>query len=317
MASDGTCRTPRWDAPIVSLGVLLLPLSAAFGYACGAIAVKRSLGAGISGSVVNFSCNVVLALLFQIFWFLPGGEISGFSFLTSAACGILFFLGQIATFRAIAAGDISVATPLLGTKVILVAFFSLLLIGHALPVSWWLASLLASIGIGLISYSPGGNHQRLASTVGWSLGAASLFAMTDVLVQRWVPHIGFTRFAPIMFGMTGLSSLFYLPALLKEARHRKDEIGKIRYSPSGMRWLLAGALLLGLQALGMYSAIGLYGSATMTNILYGSRCLWSVVLVWIFGSLAGTAPSSNHSRVMGWRFAGALLLFSAMALVLH
>jgi hypothetical protein len=68
----------------------------------------------------------------------------------------------------------------------------------------------------------------------------------------------------------------------------------------------------------MYSAIGLYGSATLTNILYGSRCLWSVLIVWIFGSLAGEVPFvGNRSVVMSWRFAGAILLFSAMALVLH
>ena len=81
---------------------------------------------------------------------------------------------------------------------------------------------------------------------------------------------------------------------------------------------MAGAFLLGLQALGMYSAIGLYGSATFTNILYGSRCLWSVLLAWIFGSLAGeSAISGKFSAIMIWRFAGALFLFSAMALVLR
>ena len=317
MAGVGTRRFARRDAPVVSSGVLLLPLSAAFGYACGAIAVKRSLGAGLSGGLVNFVCNVVLALLFQIFWFFPGGQMGIFSYFAPVACGILFFLGQIATFRAIAAGDVSVDTPLLGTKVILVALFSVVLIGRALPASWWIASLLASIGIGMISYAPAGHHGRLAVTVGWSLGAASLFAMTDVLVQRWVPLIGYTRFAPVMFGVTGLCSMFYLPSLLKQMRHAKESFGEARFSIAGMRWLLAGALLLGLQALGMYSSIGLYGSATMTNILYGSRCLWSVLLVWIFGSLAGASPLAHHSRVMGWRFAGALLLFTAMALVLR
>jgi hypothetical protein len=42
------------------------------------------------------------------------------------------------------------------------------------------------------------------------------------------------------------------------------------------------------------------------------------VLVWIFGRFAGSSsPQENQPTVMGWRFAGALLLFFAMALVLH
>ncbi len=69
----------------------------------------------------------------------------------------------------------------------------------------------------------------------------------------------------------------------------------------------------------MYSAIGLYGSATATNILYGSRCLWSVLLVWMLGSLAGAPPTdaASHRSVMIRRLTGALLLFLAMALVLR
>ena len=322
MAGTGNGRITCGDASVVSAslspGVLLLPLGAGLGYACGAIAVKRSLGAGVSGHWVNFFCNIALSLVFQIFWCFPGAPVKHLTFLAPVVCGILFFLGQIATFRAIASGDVSVATPLLGAKVILVALFSLFLIGQALAAAWWFASVLASVGIALISYSPGGQHRRLAVTVGWSLGAASLFALTDVLVQHWVPLVGYSRFAPIMFGTTGISSFIYLPALLKEWTHAQANSQKTSFSSKGMPWLLGGALLLALQAVSMYSAIGLYGSATLTNILYGSRCLWSVLLVWIFSSLAGEADSSaNRSVVMGWRFAGALLLFCAMALVLH
>jgi drug/metabolite transporter (DMT)-like permease len=302
----------------LSLPALLLPLGAGFGYACGAIAVKRSLSAGISGSWVNFFCNTAMALLFQIFWFFPGAGMTPRSLIAPATCGLLFFLGQFFTFRAIATGDVSVATPLLGAKVIFVAFFSFLIIGHPLSLYWWLASLLASVGIALISYSPGTLHQRLTATIAYSLGAASLFALTDVLVQRWVPQMGYSRFAPIMFGATAIWSCLYLPVLFKELRRESDLLEHKKPPCVGRLWLVAGALLLALQSLGMYSAIGIYGSATLTNILYGSRCLWSVVLVWIFGSLIGEAQlSRNRSLVMGCRFAGALLLFAAMALVLH
>ncbi len=305
-------------ASLVNSGALVLPLGAGFGYACGAIAVKRALGAGVSANWVNFLCNVVMAAFFQVFWIFPGGVMHHSLLLAPIGCGLLFFLGQIFTFRAIASGDVSVATPLLGTKVLLVALFSLFVIGQKLPAAWWIASALASLGIALISFSPGGVHRNLVATVAWSLGAAALFALTDVLVQRSVLLIGYNRFAPVMFGMTGMLSFLYLPFLFKKKHCGEDLSGKLGFPPGGFFWLMTGTLLLSLQSLGIYSAIGLYGSATVSNILYGSRCLWSVVLVWIFGTLAG-APSSqeNHAAVMGWRFAGALLLFVAMALVLH
>jgi drug/metabolite transporter (DMT)-like permease len=322
MAGVGTGGIARWNAPLVtpalSSGALILPLTAAFGYACGAIAVKRALAAGISGRWVNFFCNTSLALMFQIFWFFPGNAMTPLMFLDPGICGFLFFLGQFFTFRAIATGDVSIATPLLGAKVLLVALFSVLLIRRTLPPTWWFASLLASLGIALISYTPGGLPQHLAATIAWSLGAAALFALTDVFVQRWVPQVGYSRFAPIMFGMTGVCSLSYFPLLLKERRLRRSGMAASKMTREGGFWLGVGALLLSLQALGMYSSIGFYGSATLTNILYGSRCLWSVLLVWsLSGLLGGLSEKGNHPMVMGWRFLGALLLFVAMALVLY
>jgi hypothetical protein len=90
-------------------------------------------------------------------------------------------------------------------------------------------------------------------------------------------------------------------------------------SSSGKRidfWLMAGAVVLAFQSLAMYSAIGLYGSATLTNILYGSRCLWSVLLAWLFAVLHQRNGGVFPHRVMGRRLIGAILLVSAMALVL-
>lgn len=302
----------------MSAGALLLPLGAAFGYACGAIAIKRSLVSGLSGGWVAIVCNLVMALFFQWLWLLPGRLDSPLLFLTPALCGGLFFLGQICTFRALATGDVSVSTPLLGTKVILVALFSVFLLGKPLPLSWWGASLLATLGIALISYAPGGSHHRLAAAVGWSLAAAAVFALTDVLVQCWVPRIGYTRFAPVMFGVTGLCSLFQLPRLLFGTRPNGVEAHSPGKPTAGFPWLLAGALLLAVQALGMYSAIGLYGSATLTNILYGSRCLWSVLLVWVLGSLVPDRfLDDDRSAIMLRRLVGATLLLVAMALVLR
>lgn len=298
---------------------LILPLGAGFGYACGAVAIKRALSAGASGTWVNLLCNMVMAVFFQGLWILPGHPLTLSLMVPPIACGLLFFLGQIFTFKAIDTGDVSVATPLLGAKVLLVAVFSFLLIGKSLPHAIWAASVMASLGIALISYSPGGNHARLLEAVVWSLAAAAVFALTDVLVQRWVPSVGYSRFAPLMFGSMGLFSVVYIPLLIKSIGARRDASGPLfsAYASFSIPWLLAGALLLAVQALAMYSSIGLFGSATMTNILYGSRCLWSVLLVWALGSIAGdSSPRQQRLGIMTRRLIGALLLFGAMTLVL-
>ncbi|MCE9587431.1 MAG: DMT family transporter [Verrucomicrobia bacterium] len=302
---------------------LVLPLAAGFGYACGAVAIKRALGAGASASWVNFLCNTFMAVLFQGLWLLPGHPLALGMILPPVVCGVLFFLGQIFTFRAIDTGDVSVATPLLGSKVLLVALFSFFLIGKNLPHAIWLASLMASLGIAMISYSPAGNHARLLEAVAWSLAAAAVFALTDVLVQRWVPLVGYSRFAPLMFGSVGLFSLVYVPRLMS-SRASFSGGGTLSFLVAGssfftsLPWLLFGALLLAVQALAMYSAIGLFGSATMTNILYGSRCLWSVLLVWVLGAMAGDSlTSQGRVGVMTRRLIGALLLLGAMTLVLE
>jgi drug/metabolite transporter (DMT)-like permease len=303
----------------VSPAALFLPIGAGLGYACGAIAIKRALGAGASGGAVNLLCNSLMAFLFQLLWLLPGRVSDPVLLLAPLGCGLLFFLGQVFTFRAISTGDISVATPLLGTKVVLVALFSVFLIGKPLPGLWWIASMLASVGIALISYMPGGSHRRLVVTVGWSFAAASVFALTDVCVQKWVPSVGYSRFAPVMFGSMGILSLVYLPSLITAARSSPSQRSLFHGFPrASLPWLLGGALLLAVQALAMYSAIGLHGSATLTNILYGSRCLWSVLLVWILGVAAGDSPPrEKRFAIMARRFLGALLLLGAMALVLR
>lgn len=305
----------------MSPSALFLPIGAGLGYACAAIAIKRALGAGASGSGVNLLCNGVMALLFQLLWLLPGRVTDPALLLAPMCCGVLFFLGQVFTFRAISSGDISVATPLLGTKVVLVALFSVFLIGKPLPGLWWIASILASVGIALISFTPGGNHRRLAVTVGWSFSAATFFALTDVYVQKWVPSVGYSRFAPVMFGSTGIFSLIYFPSFLMAMRGNTPDNERCflsGYPEASLPWLFGGALLLAVQSLAMYTAIGLHGSATLTNILYGSRCLWSVLLVWILGTVAGDF-SSDEKRfgILARRFLGAVLLLGAMALVLR
>ena len=299
----------------MSPGAWSLPIAAGFGYSVAVVAIRRALVRGASGGLVNLACNAVMALLFQMFWLVPCPSFAAREMIWPLLCGGLFFFGQFFTFRAIAAGDVSVSTPLMGTKVLFVALFTVLIARTRLPGSWWWACLMASSGIALISYHRQGSARGLWGAVFWSLAAAAVFALTDLLVQLGVPRVGYPRFAPVMFGATGLLSLWYLPMTLRSKplpASMDERVTVGRFAP----WLMTGSLVLAVQSLAMYSAIGLYGSAALTNILYGSRCLWGVLLAWLLAVLFGRDDGTVSHGVMGRRLIGAILLLSAMALVL-
>ena len=79
---------------------------------------------------------------------------------------------------------------------------------------------------------------------------------------------------------------------------------------------LAGGTLLSVQALGIAWSIVNLG-ATTTNVLYNSRGVWSVVLVWTVGHWFGNAERSQGRGVMLRRLAGSALLLAAIALIAH
>jgi hypothetical protein len=88
---------------------------------------------------------------------------------------------------------------------------------------------------------------------------------------------------------------------------------------STWKWLIAGCVLNGLQTLGMVICVGLFrhpNAATAVNIVYNSRGIWSVMLVWILGGWFGNIEREQGARVMTARFTGAVLLLSAIVITL-
>ena len=60
-----------------------------------------------------------------------------------------------------------------------------------------------------------------------------------------------------------------------------------------------------------------FGQATLINILYASRGLWTVVLVWVVGHWFGNQERGHGHRVMARRMIGAGLLLVAVLLVVR
>jgi drug/metabolite transporter (DMT)-like permease len=286
-----------------------IPLVSAFGYGVAALMLKRATEGGAGSWRISFITNWVLAAVFGLLWLWPAEHPASWTNVWHAALsGAVFFVGQIFTFLALSRGDVSVATPVLGSKVIFVALFSVLLGAAVVTPTMWIAVLLTAAATALLG---GGGSVRHRSVIlrGLFYGfcAAVAFAFTDVLQQRWVPLWGFTHYAPTVFLTVAIMSFGLVPFFHGSLRE---------LSPATWRWALAGSTVLSIQACGIAWGI-VYIGATTTNVLYNSRGMWSVVLVWTIGHWFGNVERTQGRAVMLRRLFGSLLLLAAIALIVR
>ena len=288
---------------------LLLPLAAAVVYAIAALCLKIALGRGITTWAVLFYSNLMLGLLFAPLLLAGSSGWNPGSAPLALLSGFLFFLGQVGTFRSLQSGDVSIATPALAAKVVFVALLSLLIPGSRPDPDLWLAVVLTMAGMVLLHRGPSRPASRPLPTLAWALMAALSFAAADIVVQIGAPAAGFTLFMPVMFAtVTALSLPLVHPHILRAPR-REVQAG-------ARKWLATGVVLLGLQAMGMASAIGLFGDATAANVVYGSRGLWSLLLLALFAKTWGISDAIFDRGTLAVRAVGCALILVAVTLVL-
>jgi drug/metabolite transporter (DMT)-like permease len=286
---------------------LLLPLVSAVGYVIGALLLKRAsdLGADVwrSTRIINYT----QALMAIPLWLLGGTIQSPSLWWQPAIGGLLFFAGQVFTLLALTTGDVSVATPVLGVKILLVALLSVVLIGDPIGARLWTAAALSSVAIALLNISPGQSHRRVGTTILLAGLGAAAYASFDVLVQKFSPVWGTGRFLPLAMACGAAYSL-----ALPRGRRADLPASPGSYTP----WLVAGAVCFALQGLMFMSAVSIYRQVTSANVLYSSRGLWSVVAVWGIGHWFTNREQHLGARVLVWRFVGAILLLAAIVMVL-
>lgn len=265
-----------------------------------------------------FVSNIAVALVCLPLFFMESGGPSGESaaqggpgraFWQPLLAGALFFLAQAAAFRSFATGALSVAVPAQGSKVLLVAALSLLLLHQPVGPRIWIAAALTVAAIYFLRDVDGNREKRKRefSTLAYALAAAAAFAAFDVSIQKWSPVWGNHRFAPLAFlAQAALSfSLLLLPG--------KDHL---RFTARAWGWLTAGAVGMALITLALVAAIGAFGNATQVNILFNSRCVWSVAFVWLAGKWFGNREAEAGRGSMVRRLGGAGLMMAAIVLAL-
>ena len=283
-----------------------LPLLSAFIFVAGVLWLKRASELGADFWRVTCVTNWVTALVFLPLLAFGGQPLRLELLWQPALVGLVFLVGQILAFLALRIGDVSIATPVLGLKIIFVAVLTTVLIGERVTANLWISAGLASGAIALLNLSdrrPGGTVGR---TVLASAGAAVAYASFDVLVQKWAPAFGSGRFLPLMMGFGALYS-----APLWALRKRGGGLPATARFP-----LFAGAAATGVQSMLFISTIAFFGRATAANVLYSSRGLWSIAAVWFVGHWFNNRERMLGVRVLRWRIAGAVLLLGAIVLVL-
>jgi uncharacterized membrane protein len=283
---------------------LFLPLIAALSYAFGALVIKRALERGAGIASMTLFGNVALAVAFLPFAWLGPASFWPDPLWPALVYGLLVAVGNLAVFAALIAGDVSVATPILGSKVVVVALLAALVLGQKLGPATWAAVALCLLALLLLRPRIPGRRRALGLSLLASLVAATFFAGADIIVQRFAPHLGFTGLMPAALLVCGLVSLPLLPFCIRE-RHALRRAA---------RPALLGALLNAGQGVLLSAAIALYHDATATNIIYASRGVFSVLLVIAVGHWFGNRERHLGRRELGLRVVGAALILVAVML---
>lgn len=291
-----------WPLPLV------LPLLSAVVYVFSALMLKRAADLGADVWRSTRVCNFTIALLFTPLLALGGTIPAPGQLWQPAGVALLFFAGQILNLLALKVGDVSVATPVLGVKVLLVALLTPLVLGQQISAYLWTAAFLSTSAVALLNLNGNHPHHRVGTTTVMALAAALAYALFDMLVQRWSPAWGVGRFLPITMAFVALYSL---PLLWAQSAASPTQLKSKRSA-----WLIGGALCLAIQGGMFIYAIAVYKQAAVANILYSSRGLWSVLAVWLIGGWFTNRERHHGKSVLLWRLLGAALLMTAILLVL-
>lgn len=218
------------------------------------------------------------------------------------------FLGGLCVLSAIKAGEVSIQTPLMGTKVIFVATYSVFLVPAPIPASWWVGAFLTFFAVLLLGLTDLFRKKISFHGVFYALLSSALYALTDVLTAREAPLFGKWAFLLGMGLCLALLSLTLIPFF-----HRS----LFKIPSTTWTWCLLGGCCLAGQHLGLLYALSTYGEATVINILYSTRGIWGIFLVWFTGHWFKNQERHHAgAQVIARRLIGASLLLMAIIIVI-
>jgi len=288
---------------------LLFPLFSSITFVLAMLFFKRATIYNVGVWRTTFVSNFISGMCFLVLLPFGEGAIDPLRLWQPLVTGALFVGGQALTMLALEKGDVSVATPTLGVKTIIVAWLSVLLLAVEIPWQLWMSAAMTFLAVGLLSVRPSskggssGQSKEVLRTIAIAFLSAVSYSIFDVLVQKWGATWSVGYFLPLTFAFCALLSFGFIPLFSRGLR---------TIPRTAWRWLLGGSAFMTAQALSLVTALAVFGDATSMNVVYSSRGLWSVVAVWLIGHWFANTESKMGLRVMLFRLAGALLMTFAI-----
>jgi len=294
---------------------LLYPFFSSIIYVIGALFAKKATILGVSPYTNTVACNFSLGMLWFVIGATQGLFLPPSAWGPAAGIACAFVLGQLCTYLAFQYGDVSLATPILGTKIIFVAVIGSFLTETPLPLHIWIAAILASAAVGIVQMGGGGTPSQKKNsswqtvlTVLLALLAAFAFSCFDLGLQSYGPRYGAMRLLATMFVFMGVISSVLLPWV-----DRPSRLSQIK----AIGPLTIAAVCIAVQAISISYALGQHGDATRVNIIYSLRGIWSVLIAWMLNQLAINPEGRHSSRTMWFRLAGSILLLICVIIALN
>ncbi|NOX98140.1 MAG: EamA family transporter [Verrucomicrobia bacterium] len=286
---------------------LLVPFFSAALYALSSIFLKRGMKEGASAIYSFHVSNLVIGLCFLPLIFLEKQTIHWEQIQYPILTGVTFFIGSWFTFIAIHRGDVSLVTPLMGSKVIFVALFALVLASQPPSSALIIASVLSAIGIAVMGAKDFAQSSHAALTISLALTSSAVFALCDIFVRKWAPDFGPLAFLTV--STAGLALVSLVALILMARKNRASMAG-----PGPRKWIIWSSTLIGIQAIGMGYIISTNDDTTGINVVYGSRGLWAIILIVLVGPLLGNHERQLAKNVFLYRLVGTLLLMLAIVI---
>jgi drug/metabolite transporter (DMT)-like permease len=246
--------------------------------------------------VVSWACAAVFPLLA-----LRGGNLQEWHlFWQPAAIAGLFMCGQFCTFLAVKLGDVSIAAPVQGVKVLIVPALAVLLLDEPMTVKIWIAASIALVGIVCVQISDKSiDRSRIFYSVLFAVLASFAMTIFDLFISRWAKPWGAGYFLPLVFLLAAIMSLAFLPLADRPSQLKRREV----WVP-----LSLGAMFMAVQAIGMTFTLATWGDPTRVNIVYSLRGLWGVLLTWALSRYLKIAQQRPSNKIMLARLWGAMLI---------
>jgi drug/metabolite transporter (DMT)-like permease len=285
------------------------PLIAALIYTITSFLIRRALRGGINIALQFAVTNIFTVLIVGVAaLFLSEGKLVLNSWWPAVTI-VLFLSGQLLVMTALRLGDSSIQTPLMGVKVLFAPIVVAIGFTDVVPREIWIAAVLATVAVFLIGFRRDTARAFQALPVAATIGSAVIFATSDTIIAEMSGPLGNAAFlATLLLGVGILSVPVGVGGLIAQLR-----AGASRPGGPAVRALIGGSVLMGVQFALFVTALSLFSNSPRTNVLYSTRGLWSVALLY----LLNRAGQGHHMEqapmgVIARRFVGAALLVAAV-----